>query len=246
MTAIRIDKYLSQLELFTRKRSAPILKKWGFWVNRKQIFDKKTLIDDWDSISREDTIQGHISVLVKTELTLTIYKPAWYVSSDVDEAGHPSRKQLLLDTPYQRYLPMLHIAWRLDVDTEWLILVTSDGKLNHRIISPKRHLKKVYIVTCRDDISKKECTYLAKGVILDDGYKTKPALVEQLENNVIRLTITEGKYHQVKRMLLSLGNKVTHLERIAIGPRTTDDMEPWTIYEITDAELLETLWREGK
>ena len=170
-----------------------MLKKWAFSVNDTVIFDKKTPVDDWDIVSRVDTTHGPLSFTVKTELTLTLYKPAWYVSSDVDEWGHPSRKQLLLDTPYERYLSMLHIAWRLDVDTEGLILVTSDGKLNHRIISPKRHLKKIYIVTCRDSITAKECTYLAKWVILEDWYKTKPALVE-----TTRKQRNQTNYHRVK------------------------------------------------
>lgn len=224
---MRIDKYLGSLDLFSRRQSAPLIKKWFFSVNGEVIIQPNHELTDGDLISRDDQ-----ELIVKTWITLLINKPAGYISSDEDEYGRPSYKNLLPGYPYT---PLMHIAGRLDVDTEWLILATSDGALIHRIISPKRHLTKTYLVTTRDPVSPKQLDRLRTGVILDDGYKTLPAGAKSIETNLIELILTEGKYHQVKRMLLSVGNEVIHLQRIAIGPWTLDDL--WgTIYKELDQE----------
>lgn len=185
-------------------------------------------LKDGDIIKRDNQ-----ALVVKTWITLLINKPAGYISSDEDEYGRPSYKQLLPNYPYT---PLIHIAGRLDVDTEWLIIATSDGALNHRIISPKRHLPKTYIVTLRDPVTPKQIERLCTGVILEDGYKTLPAQAKSLEKNVVELIITEGKYHQIKRMFISLGNEVTHLKRIAIGPWRLEDLWDKVFVEVTQTE----------
>ena len=163
-----------------------------------------------------------------------INKPAGYISSDENEYGRPSYKQLLPGYPYT---PLIHIAGRLDVDTEGLIIASSDGLLIHRIISPKRHLPKTYLVTTRDPVSPKQIERLCGGVILEDGYKTLPAQAKSLEKNLVELIITEGKYHQIKRMFISLGNEVVHLKRTAIGPRTLEDLGDKVFKEISEEEV---------
>ena len=120
------------------------------------------------------------------------------------------------------YVNLLHVAWRLDVDTEWLLLLSNDGQFIHQVISPKRDKEKEYEVHLEKEISDEDCIKLEKWVILDDGYKTKPAKVKKLEDKKILLTITEWKYHQVKRMLESINNKVIYLKRIRIANRNLD------------------------
>jgi 16S rRNA pseudouridine516 synthase len=137
-------------------------------------------------------------ILVREFVTILIHKPAGYVSSDVSEAGYPSYRELLDDCPYRH---MLHVAGRLDQDTEGLLLASSDGQLIHRIISPKKKLPKVYFVSLAAPIDDHAIAQLAAGVVLDDGYQTMPAKVECIDEQSIRLTIYEGKFHQVKRML---------------------------------------------
>ena len=120
------------------------------------------------------------------------------------------------------YVNLLHVAWRLDVDTEWLLLLSNDGQFIHQVISPKRDKEKEYEVHLEKEISDEDCIKLGNWVILDDGYKTKPAKVKKLEDKKILLTITEWKYHQVKRMLESINNKVIYLKRIRIDNRNLD------------------------
>lgn len=230
---MRLDRYLSALELFSRRQSAFLIRKWFFQINHQLITSRDYALQECDLISREDQ-----ELIVKTHVTLLINKPTWYISSDIDEYGRPSYKQLLVDYPYT---PLLHIAGRLDVDTEGLIIASSDGQLVHKIISPKHHLPKHYLVTTRDPIDEMTCVRLAQGVVLDDGYHTLPAKVTILDSLHLELILIEGKYHQVKRMLLAVGNEVVYLQRTAIGPRTIDGLVSGTYKELSPHECVETL-----
>lgn len=217
---MRLDKYLSMLEICSRRQWVGLIKNGFFAINGEAVFDRAFVVHDGDILSRDDQ-----EIEVKMTVTVLINKPAGYVSSDEDEYWRPSYKQLLEGYPYA---PMLHIAGRLDVDTEWLILATSDGKFNHRIISPKHHLPKTYLVTTRDPVTSKQCDRLRGGVVLDDGYKTLPAEATVREDGILELILTEGKFHQVKRMLLAVGNEVTYLQRVAIGEWRLDDLK-WNV-----------------
>lgn len=226
---MRLDKYLSLLQLFSRRQSLSLIKKAYFTVNDLAVTKPNYELMSGDIVRRDNQ-----ELVVKERLTILINKPAGYVSSDENEYGRPSYRQLLENYPYT---PMVHIAGRLDVDTEGLILASSDGKLIHRIISPKRHLPKTYRVTTRDEITPKQIDRLRSGVILDDGYKTLPAQATLLDKNICELILTEGKYHQVKRMLISVGNEVVHLQRTAIGPRTLDDLHGQVYVELDQDEV---------
>ena len=163
-----------------------------------------------------------IEVLEKVYAIL--YKSAGYISSDEDEFWYLSYKKQMLDCPY---VNLLHVAGRLDTDTEGLLLLSNDGQFIHQTISPKREKEKEYEVWLRSPISPEECEFLRQGVKLDDGYLTKPAKVEHIEEKKILLTITEGKYHQVKRMLQAVGNEVIYLKRLRIWEWTLDGLEKW-------------------
>ena len=110
---------------------------------------------------------------------------------------------------------------RLDKHTLGLMLLTNNGELSHRLLSPKRHVAKRYAFRCKFPLTKEECARFRDGLVLEDGYETKPALIELFEDarsGVI--TLVEGKYHQIKRMLEALHNQITYLERISFGPLT--------------------------
>jgi len=121
----------------------------------------------------------------------------------------------LLDEPNRE---KLQIAGRLDIDTTGLVLITDDGKWNHAVTSPRRNCKKRYYLCTAEDIAEDAITKLNKGIMLKgEKQRTKPASLEILYKNEARLTISEGKYHQVKRMFAALGNHVDKLHREAIG-----------------------------
>jgi len=130
---------------------------------------------------------------------------------------------------------------RLDKDTEGFVLLTNDGKLAHELMAPKKHVPKTYIATVRGRVSEEDIAQFKQGVELDDGYVTKPAeliINKQGEISTISLTISEGKFHQVKRMFIAVGKRVTELKRISIGPLQLDEELALGEYrELTEDEV---------
>ena len=216
---IRLDKYLANLGLVSRRESAEACKSGAFLVNGEVI--KKS---DFRLFGNEILTVYDQEIEVLEKVYAILYKSAGYISSDEDEFWYLSYKKQMLDCPY---VNLLHVAGRLDTDTEGLLLLSNDGQFIHQTISPKREKEKEYEVWLRSPISAEECEFLRQGVKLDDGYLTKPAKVEHIEEKKILLTITEGKYHQVKRMLQALGNEVIYLKRLRIWEWTLDGLEKW-------------------
>ena len=213
----RLDKYLANLWLLSR-REAPLICKKGEILLNWEITKKSDIkVKQWDII----TISWK-GIEILENIYAILYKSAWYISSDEDEFWYPSYKKQMLDCPY---VNLLHVAWRLDVDTEGLLLLSNDWQFIHQVISPRRDKEKEYEVHLEKEISDNECKQLEEWVILDDGYKTKPAKVEKIDDKKILLTITEWKYHQVKRMLESINNKVTYLKRIRIWNWNLEGLE---------------------
>ena len=133
----------------------------------------------------------------------------------------------------------MHIAGRLDIDTTGLVLITTDGQWSHKITSPKKDCGKCYLVTLTDELDASLVETFAQGVELrnEDGL-TKPAVLEIIDSHHARLTITEGKYHQVKRMFAAVGNKVVGLHRESVGKIVLDDdLAPGEWRYLTDEEV---------
>lgn len=224
--SIRIDKYCAQLGIISRRSIARAVKAGLLFVDGKLVekSDQKLAFGQVISYLWQD-------IEVKEFVYVLLHKPAWFVCSDIDEWWHASYKMLLQDCPYQA---MFHVAGRLDFDTEWLVLCSNDGQFTHDIISPKKHLEKEYYVVTRDALTDTDMAKLEKGVQLDDGYVTLPAKAVKVDDTSLRLTIVEGKFHQVKRMLEAIWNEVTYLRRDRIGNWTIEWLEKgkWKYIEV--------------
>jgi len=159
-----------------------------------------------------------VQLALPGERYLMLNKPAGYVSATGD-----SDQPTALDLLPAELARNLHIAGRLDADTTGLLLLTTDGQWSHRVTSPKVECPKTYQVTLSEPISQAAIAALETGVMLrNDTKPTKPAQVEVLQSQLIELTISEGRYHQVKRMMAAVGNHVTTLQRSRIGGVTLD------------------------
>ena len=214
---VRLDKYLAGLGLVSRRDAAKAVKGGGIFVDGAEVKKSDMKIEAWQVI---DFLGQEIEV--KEFVYILLYKPAWYVCSELDEGWHHSYKMLLQDCVYA---PMLHVAGRLDRDTEGLVFCTNDGQFTHEIISPKKKEEKEYYVELELPIKDEDIKKLEQGVELDDWYVTMPAQVKRVSENIILLTIHEGKYHQVKRMAEAVNNTVTYLRRERIGDRTLEGLE---------------------
>jgi 16S rRNA pseudouridine516 synthase len=157
-------------------------------------------------------------------LTLMLHKPAGYTCSNKDTG------RLVYELLPERYRfrdPVLSSVGRLDRETSGLLLFTDDGALLHRIISPKQHVPKVYEIVVADPLRGDEAELFGSGTLMLDGEDTplKPAGFERLGEHSARLTLHEGRYHQVRRMFGALGNRVVELHRSAMGALTLEGLE---------------------
>ncbi len=239
----RIDKILSHEGLGTRKGIRKILRDFEVLVNGQRVRDAGFGVNpDRDEIK----IDGEV-LKVRKNVYLMMNKPADFVSANRDGL-HRTVFDILDEkyrTPY--LLENLHLVGRLDIDTEGLLLFTTDGTLTHRITSPKTHSPKSYLVRLvnpEDEQGREKIKRDFKNGIEippegnEPGAVLKPADIVWKDGSECVLTISEGKFHQVKRMFLAEGNEVSYLKRISIGPLVLDESLTVGEYrELTQEEI---------
>lgn len=178
------------------------------------------------------TVDGE-AVETQRTVWLLLHKPAGLLSATEDP-----RQPTVLSLLPERYQRMgLFPVGRLDKDTEGLLLLTNDGALAHSLLSPRRHVDKVYYVEVEGELTQADADAFAAGLTLSDGYRCLPAHLAPLGGNRGEVTLREGKYHQIKRMLAARGKPVTYLKRTAFGPLTLDEgLEKGAWRPLTDEE----------
>lgn len=233
---MRLDKLLAHSGLGTRKEVKKLLKTKIVEVNEKTVTDPKTHVDpDTDKV----TVGGE-----KLDYQEFVYfmmnKPQGVISA-TEDLMHETVLDLL---EMQDSLQEPHPVGRLDIDTEGLLILTNDGKLTHRLLSPKHHVDKRYYAEIDGIVTEEDIIQFKEGVTLDDDYETLPADLEILSTDeeagtsVVELVIREGKFHQVKRMMQAVGKEVTYLKRLEMGPISLDDtLELGAYRELTSEEI---------
>lgn len=224
----RLDKILSESGICTRREARDLVRKKRIRVNGKEAssFDMKVSEEDTILLDGEE-IELHHSV------TAVMNKPEGFVTS-TDDPGSRTVMELL---PERLRRLGLYPVGRLDKDTTGLLLFTNDGPLAHRLISPKRNVEKEYLVTHTGTVTDEIIGEFRKGLVLADGTVLKSAELKRVSPSQSLLTITEGKYHQVKRMMGSKGLCVTALERVREGKLTLSGLERGEVRELTPEEL---------
>jgi len=226
---IRLDKYVSQCTDYSRRDVKRLVKDGAILVDGVAASNAAMHIKPHQQVIVEDTVIGSLGPRY-----FMLHKPKGYICATKD-GDHPVVLDLL-DEPNKE---KLQIAGRLDIDTTGLVLITDDGSWNHAITSPRRGCRKRYWVYTEDNIGDDAARKFAKGVMLHgEKQRTKPAVLELICANEARLTISEGKYHQVKRMFAALGNRVVELHREAIGSIELDpDLAEGEYRALTETEI---------
>ncbi|MDE6775411.1 MAG: 16S rRNA pseudouridine(516) synthase [Ruminococcus sp.] len=211
MALIRLDRYISERTEYTRSQIKQLASKGRISVNGAAVRKCDLKIDDGQA---EVIVDGNPVKSQKFRYIL-LNKPAGYVSS-TDSSDGPSVLELV---PPELRTKGLFPAGRLDKDSTGALLITDDGELAHRILSPRSHVPKIYIVKLAKSYQSKYVDLFRSGIVLNDGYVCMPARVRAFENSdkLAFVEISEGKFHQVKRMFNSVGNCVEKLMRISVG-----------------------------
>lgn len=225
---MRLDKYLSTHSAASRKSARVAIKQGQVCVNGVVVKDHGTHVAEEDEVS----VSGNV-LEVRGEVYLALHKPCGVVSATQDEEF-----ETVVDLVDGISHKDLHLAGRLDRDTTGLVLLTSDGVWSHRVTSPNFFCEKVYVAELADPLGEDAQRQLQEGVMLRGEVKpTLRAKLDMLEERQVRLTITEGRYHQVKRMFAAVGNKVESLHREQIGAVALGDLGEGECRELTADEV---------
>lgn len=230
---MRLDRLLSRAGVCSRSESERLIRSGAVRVNGAAA---RSGAEKYDPESAEITVGG-APVRLRSRVCLMLHKPAGVLSATED-----ARQKTVLDLlegPYARM--RLFPVGRLDKDTEGLLLLTDDGDLAHRVISPKKDVVKLYYAETGGRLTEEDAAAFAEGLTLGDGTRCLPAKLTVLSSGgpgAALVAVREGKYHQVRRMLASRGAPVTRLKRLAVGGlRLDESLAPGEYRELTEEEI---------
>ncbi|MDN7144300.1 pseudouridine synthase [Liquorilactobacillus mali] len=232
---MRLDKFIADAKGLTRSQAKKLIKDGSVSVNQKKIKQTKYQIDaKLDVVQLEGT-----TVIYQKYSYYMMNKPKNVVSATSDES-EKTVVDLIAETKRKGLFPV----GRLDKDTTGLLLLTNDGELAHKLLSPKKHVTKIYRALIAGEVTEETIQIFAKGITLRDGETTKPAILRVLatdskeKESKVEISITEGKYHQIKRMFGAVSMKVQELKRVQMGNLKLDEKVNLGEYrELTSEEL---------
>lgn len=226
---MRLDKFMANLNIGTRSEVKRI-------IRQKEVIVNSTIAKADYQLKPGDTVfyKGQEFPFIISSYIL-VNKPQGYICANSDNY-HQTVFDLLPDQFQKSY----HICGRLDIDTTGLVLISNDGAFTHQVISPNKKLFKTYIVTCEKEVSDEEILILSNPIELSD-FTTKGAIVQRISSNELEIKISEGKYHQIKRMVHHIDNEVIALHRECIGGLCLNDIQQGE-YLILNDELIKEIF----
>lgn len=230
---MRLDKFISTTTTLSRAEAKKIIKK-GILINDILIKSSDYKVDE----NKDIVIVNGSRLVYQKYVYIMMNKPQNIISATEDMTDKTVVDVLKDKDRIHKVFPV----GRLDKDTEGLMLLTNDGELAHKLISPKKDVEKKYYVEVTGELKEEYLELVKDGLVLDDGYKCKSARLEILESSkdksCANIYITEGKFHQVKRMMKALETTVTYLKRLSIGSLILDESLKLGEYRyLTDKEL---------
>ncbi len=231
----RLDKLLAGTGKWSRREVKALVRQGLVRVDGRLAASAEDKLDPAAAII---TVAGETIALHRFTYVM-LHKPAGVLTATEDRK-QPTVLDLL--PPELRRIGLAPVG-RLDKDTEGLLLLTNDGELAHRLLSPKYHVDKRYLARVDGELSAADMEAFARGMTLGDGLECLPAGLEVLPDRVCIVTLREGKFHQVKRMLAARGAPVLYLKRLSMGPLTLDDSLAAGAYRLLRAEEISALYR---
>ncbi len=236
---IRLDKYLSNMGIGTRSEVKQMIKRGRVKVNECVVVSPEIKIDmETDHVMAEEQ-----QINYEKYVYYMLHKPAGVVSATED-----SREKTVVDLLAAEKKRDLFPVGRLDKDTEGLLIITNNGQLAHKLLSPKKHVGKVYYAKIDGRVTEEDVQIFQEGVQVDKDFKALPAVLKIFssgEESEIQITIYEGKFHQIKRMFEAVGKKVIYLKRLAMGSLWLDESLKSGEYRRLTEKELESLWKQN-
>jgi len=225
---MRLDKYLSEMGAGTRSELKKAVRAGRVTVNGVKARDASMHVEEGDEIFMDGE-----RVAYEQFVYYLMNKPAGVISATED-----TRDRTVLDVLEGQQRKGLFPVGRLDRDTEGLLLITNNGELAHRLLSPKNHVDKVYFARLDSPVGETERRLFAEGLRVDETFTAMPAGLEILDpGNEVKVTIREGKFHQIKRMFEAVGREVLYLKRLSMGPLALDgSLPPGAYRRLTEEE----------
>lgn len=215
MSEIRLNKYIANAGVCSRRAADKLIDEKKVKVNGKVVLEKGTVIDTYkDSVE----VNGKKMSISEEKVYILLNKPKGYITTAKEQFNRPFVLDLINEK--ERVYPV----GRLDMDTSGLLILTNDGQLTNKITHPKNHIHKTYEAILKNELSNVDMQKLEKGVDIG-GYVTQPAKIQKLGDKKVRITISEGKNRQVRKMFETVNNKVVELKRISIGKLTLENLE---------------------
>lgn len=236
MAKQRLDKIMAATGRWSRREAGELARRGQVLVDGVAVHDASAKADPEAS---EITVNGE-PLHYQAFTWVMLNKPAGYLSATEDGRGATVLDLLPKELQRRNLFPV----GRLDKDTEGLLLITDDGPLAHRLLAPKRHVDKVYYVEVDGVLDQGDAEAVGTGIVLGDGTVCRPGELELLSGSAARITIHEGKYHQVKRMLASRGKPVRCLRRERFGPLILDPDLPKGGWRALTEEEIQALFRQ--
>ena len=205
---MRLDKFLANSGIGSRKEVKELIKQGLVFVNEERIKKSDKNIDEINDVIKI----GDKCIKYRKYVYIMLNKPQNVISATEDNK-HKTVIDLIKGYDTYNIFPV----GRLDIDTEGLLLLTNDGKLSHNLLSPKKHIEKEYFVKLKENINDIDINKVENNIELEDGYICKKAKIKRISENELNITITEGKFHQVKRMFKTVDNEVVFLKRIRMA-----------------------------
>ena len=234
-TIQRLDKILANMDFGSRKEVKKLIKSGAVQIDGNITTDAESKVDpEKQAIKVNGTLINY-----RKYVYLIMNKPQGVITATED-----SRSSTVLDLIDEEYLCFdISPVGRLDKNTEGLLILTNDGEMNHSLTSPKKGVDKVYYAEVSGRVNSKDIKLFKRGITLKDGYKALPAdleIIEESDISKIKVTVREGKYHQVRRMFEAVSKKVIFLKRLSMGSLELDeDLEPGEYRELTEREIEE-------
>lgn len=227
---LRLDKLLADTGRWSRKEAKDLIRQGRVKINDTVVRQGERKVDP----EGERVLVDDAAVNWSEYVYLMLNKPAGYLTATEDRTA-PTVMDLI---PQEVRRADLAPVGRLDKDTVGLLLITNNGPLAHQLLSPRHHVDKQYLAWVNGNGTEEDCGAFREGIVLEDGTKCLPAKLELLEPGLCKVTIREGKFHQVKRMLASRGMPVRQLKRLTMGPLKLDErLEEGQVRSLSQEEI---------